>query len=165
MTHHIRWGRRESVTFTGRNGTSLSTGLWLTDTGQNVILRPLTTRDELANCAVVIPRDQVAEVIERLRQLMPGEPAPGSRQQLRGGTVKPRVVCDPDGEYELLRRVAAHYRRLPNGGPTLTVSADGVVGDSRLVVARFLTARQATTALKKAGFVKRAAGWKIGGAA
>lgn len=60
---------KELVHFTGRNGYYKASGLDIIYNGDVMVLTPLTSRGQFANCRIEIPKESVCQVIEALQTL------------------------------------------------------------------------------------------------
>lgn len=96
MIEDIRW-QDNMTTFTGRNGSFKCSGVEVISAGEKsgtVTLTPFTSRDILANCAVVVPLSKVPELITALRRAagMPDEPPVTTVLEV---PVIPKILHDP----------------------------------------------------------------------
>jgi hypothetical protein len=56
--------------YIGRNGAGKQIGLGLTDCGKYILLNPINSKRNMANCSLHIPIDQVPEIINTLTEWM-----------------------------------------------------------------------------------------------
>jgi hypothetical protein len=68
MSENIRFASLTS--FTGRNGHFKCSGLNLFLGHNDLELAPLTSRGEVGNCEIVVPREALPELIEVLQSLL-----------------------------------------------------------------------------------------------
>ena len=60
-----------------------------------------------------------------------------------------------------LKRIAAAYTHMPNGGASLHVSSDGMVSNGMVLIHRFKNSWRAFHALRDAGFTRTDYGWRL----
>jgi hypothetical protein len=69
VNREITWPVDEQLVFFGRNGTGKCSGLWITDAGDYITLRPLTSRGQIAKCSIDVPKTHVHKLAEILAGL------------------------------------------------------------------------------------------------
>ena len=58
----------KNVGFTGRNGHFTSKGLTILDCEDHITFRPITTKNNLGNCSIDVPKENIDELIKMLEQ-------------------------------------------------------------------------------------------------
>jgi len=71
MNEQIDW-KEKTTSFTGRNGTFKCTGIDLVefDDNKKLIIHPITSKNAIGNCNIIIPTEKIPELIEKLKTLL-----------------------------------------------------------------------------------------------
>jgi hypothetical protein len=72
MSKEIKF--KKTTTFLGRNGEFKTSAILvcspLTNNGENVRIRPITSKNEIGRCFIDIPKTNVQELIDELKNLL-----------------------------------------------------------------------------------------------